>query len=685
MKYSALVVFTAFLLLMSNLVILGTFGSNQNSQLTIQLITYGQGKASLSNNSGNGSSYVAELMLPSNASVGSCSFVLYPVNQPFSNLQSFQILTSYKDALPRFVILLDCNGDGQTDVTLMSDYQMASNFNWQINQGGQRWGWTNASNNLGTYSTPWENLGYWKAIYANATVRFVGVALEYWAVSDAGGLNQPLYADQLVLNGVTYSIAIPNSTTSDDWMMYRHDSSNVGASASNASNALPVWQFSTGDKIRASPTIANGVVYEGSNNGYLYALNASTGALIWQYNSGSQIESSAAVANGIVYVGILWDGHNGYVDALNATTGARIWRYATNSGIESSPTVVDGVVYIGSYYGYIYALNASNGAFIWSLLTGGQVFSSPAVVNGVVYIGSGGGYVYALDALTGKIIWTFHTVDTIYASPAIAGNTVYINSDNGTLYALNAVNGSQIWRAAFGTGDHADDSPAVADGLVYIGARNGYYAFNATDGSKVWFFTSLYSPRQFTGWIYSSPAVAGGTIYFGTSDSYLYALNATDGTAIWAYRLGGFPFASPAIANGVVYIGCYDGKIYAFGNPNIDAPLPTLPPIPTFTPIPTPTIAPNVTITPTPIPTVTPTITPTQSPPPTTQTPTATPYYTPQPNQPTMNNQETQPPAVLKVATYNQNLSINWLILGGIVTIAAVALASIVVAFTKKL
>jgi hypothetical protein len=50
-----------------------------------------------------------------------------------------------------------------------------------------------------------------------------------------------------------------------------------------------------------------------------------------------------------------------------------------------------------------------------------------------------------------------------------------------------------------------------------------------------------------------------------------------------------------------------------------------------------------------------------------------------------MNNQETQPPAVLKVATYDQNLSINWLILGGIITIAAVALASIVVAFTKKL
>jgi outer membrane protein assembly factor BamB len=679
MKYSALVVFVVSLLLMSNFVILGTFASNQTSQLTVQLITYEQGKASLSVNSANASSCVAELILPSNASVGSCSLVLYPVNQPLSTLQSFQILTSYKDALPRFVILLDCNGDGQTDVTLMSDYQMASNFGWQLNQGGQRWGWTNASNNLSAYSNPWENLGYWKAIYANATVRFVGVALEYWAVSDAGGLNQPLYADQLVLNGVTYSIANPNSSTLDDWPMYRHDSSNVGSSSSKASNALPVWQFSTGDKIRASPTVANGVVYEGSNNGYLYALNASNGALIWQYNSGSQIESSAAVAKGIVYVGILWDGHNGYVDAINATTGARIWRYATNSGIESSPTVVNGVVYIGSYYGYVYALNASNGAFIWSLLTGGQVFSSPAVVDGVVYVGSGGGYVYALNAANGGIIWTFHTVDTIYASPAVANNIVYINSDNGTLYALNAVNGTQIWRSVFGAGDHADDSPAVANGLVYVGTRNGYYAFNASDGSQVWFFTTLYYPRQFIGYVYSSPIVAGGTLYYGSFDSYLYALNATDGSAIWAYRTGGFLFSSPAIANGVVYIGSYDGKIYAFGNPAVDVPLPTLPPLPTATVAPTPTPIP--TSTPSPNPTATPTTAPTQSP---TQTSTPTSKPTPQPSQISTQNLETQQPVAAQSITENQVLSINWLILGAIIAVAALALVSIIVAFTKK-
>ena len=238
MKYIGPVIVVLSLLLLS-LLVSGTLGLNQNPQntVTVQFFTNGEGKAYLSSNSTHGSSYAAELILPLNASQGSCSMVLYPVNQPLSSLQAFQVYTSYNDALPRFVILLDSNGDGQTEVTLMSDYLTHSDSSWQLSQGGQRWGWTNTSNTLNAYSNPWENLGYWQGIYGNATIRFVGVALEYWAVKDAGGLNQPLFADQLVLNGVTYSIANPNSFSTDDWSMYRHDPQNTGTSTSNSPNA----------------------------------------------------------------------------------------------------------------------------------------------------------------------------------------------------------------------------------------------------------------------------------------------------------------------------------------------------------------------------------------------------------------------------------------------------------------
>jgi outer membrane protein assembly factor BamB len=93
------------------------------------------------------------------------------------------------------------------------------------------------------------------------------------------------------------------------------------------------------------------------------------------------VDASPAVANGVVYVGS--EDENVY--ALNASTGAKLWSFATGNFFISSPTVANGVVYVGTDDGNLYALNATTGAKVWSYTTGGTV-ESPAVANGVVYI-----------------------------------------------------------------------------------------------------------------------------------------------------------------------------------------------------------------------------------------------------------------------------------------------------------
>jgi outer membrane protein assembly factor BamB len=45
------------------------------------------------------------------------------------------------------------------------------------------------------------------------------------------------------------------------------------------------------------------VVYVGSYDGNIYALNATTGANVWNYTTGASVYSSPSVANGVVYVG----------------------------------------------------------------------------------------------------------------------------------------------------------------------------------------------------------------------------------------------------------------------------------------------------------------------------------------------------------------------------------------------
>jgi large repetitive protein len=118
-----------------------------------------------------------------------------------------------------------------------------------------------------------------------------------------------------------------------------------------------------------------------------------------------------------------------------------------------------------------------------------------------------------------------------------------------------------LW--TYPTGNHIMyGSPVIgADGTVYVGSYDSkLYALNP-DGSMKWNYTT-------GNYIYGSPAVgADGTIYVGSYDKKLYALN-PDGSMKWNYTTGNYIYGSPAVgADGTIYIGSYDNKLYAL-DPN---------------------------------------------------------------------------------------------------------------------
>jgi len=65
------------------------------------------------------------------------------------------------------------------------------------------------------------------------------------------------------------------------------------------------------------------------------------------------------------------------------------------------------------------------------------------------------------------------------------------------------------------------------------------------------------------GKVVSSPAVVGSTVYVGSGDHALYALDAATGALRWRYRTGGPVDSSPAVADGIVYIVSRDGNLHA--------------------------------------------------------------------------------------------------------------------------
>nr|WP_319373494.1 PQQ-binding-like beta-propeller repeat protein [uncultured Methanobacterium sp.] len=105
-------------------------------------------------------------------------------------------------------------------------------------------------------------------------------------------------------------------------------------------------------------------------------------------------------------------------------------------------------------------------------------------------------------------------------------------------------------------------SPVIgSDGTIYIGSYDGnLYALNS-DGTHKWNYTT-------GGSIYGSLTIgADGTIYIGTSGGKFYAIN-PNGTSKWNYTTPGNDiYGSAAIgADGTIYVGSYDKNLYALNS-----------------------------------------------------------------------------------------------------------------------
>lgn len=78
----------------------------------------------------------------------------------------------------------------------------------------------------------------------------------------------------------------------------------------------------------------------------------------------------------------------------------------------------------------------------------------------------------------------------------------------------------------------------------------------ATPGSKLWEFRA-------GGQIWGSLAHESGTLYFGSDDHRLYALDTTSRKLKWSFQTGGKVRAQPAIAGDRVFVPSDDGFLYA--------------------------------------------------------------------------------------------------------------------------
>jgi len=168
---------------------------------------------------------------------------------------------------------------------------------------------------------------------------------------------------------------------------------------------------------------------------------------------------------------------------------------------------------------------------------------------------------------------SFQTSCAIWSTPTVAAGSVYVGSDDNSLYALTADSLRFRWR--YPTGGRVRCQPLVIGGLVIFGSDDGWlHAVDTESGERAWrvrlddtgatrslpspYPPFLYDYRQ------SSPVLAGGTVYVGSGDGRLLALEPGDGSVRWTAATGGAIRATPVVSDGQVYVGSFDHRVHAF-------------------------------------------------------------------------------------------------------------------------
>lgn len=293
------------------------------------------------------------------------------------------------------------------------------------------------------------------------------------------------------------------------------------------------WKFTTGGAIRSTAIVVNGVVYAGSNDGYLYALNSKTGVLLWKYNSGSSISSSPAFSGGLIY--FLTEQQD--LIALQSNGGKLVWKK-----------------HIGEDRPYDWGFD--------------YYFSSPVINGDTLLVATADGKLLSLHKKTGQAFWQYNAAHFIRATPAITGGWVYIGDVNGDMYAIDSKTGAQKWvyhtngsklnNDSFGFDRKAIISSAVIEkDIVVFGGRDGYlYAVDRFAGTAKWIMDHKVS------WVISSPAVFNNQVITGTSDAaFVQSVDIITGKELWRTPGGGPVWSSPVIAGNYVYVGGNEGVL----------------------------------------------------------------------------------------------------------------------------
>lgn len=282
-------------------------------------------------------------------------------------------------------------------------------------------------------------------------------------------------------------------------------------------SAVPgIWN----DDWDGNPVIIDDIMFEGGENSWFFAIVLNRGydadglvtvdpqvvfetpgyndELLGLVGRNVSIESSVAVFDQRVY----FTNSGGRVvglDVSNVRDGEApiVFDYWAGDDIDATPVVdAEGMLYIAveeerknersAEVGQLVKLDpyTDGDPRVWGVpVPGGSapggIWATPALGDGHVYVSTETGRLLAVDADTGDITWEENVGLHAWSSPVIIDDVLLLATcEPPELRAYSLENPAlpeRIWQLAPAAGGCIESTPAVWEGRIYVGSRDGYF------------------------------------------------------------------------------------------------------------------------------------------------------------------------------------------------------------------
>ena len=344
----------------------------------------------------------------------------------------------------------------------------------------------------------------------------------------------------------------------------------------NASTGKRAWTFFTEGPVRFAPTVANGKVYFGSDDGYVYCVGALDGALIWSERVGGEdmiwgnehmisvwpVRSSVLVdGSDVFWAAGIFPEEGMYLCKRNAADGSGGWTVTPSLPPQGLLLATSNSLFVTSGKTYPTMYSRTNGAYqgsvqvdtrdggSWALLTPDEsdFWTGPSVENNTRQFGANTRAYIASVAAANRLI-----ADAQY---------VYYNTDT-KIFKINRSDRSLVWSI-----DYVYPYAIIKAGNTIFAGGDGEIAAFDGDGTRLW--TASVNGKAY------GLAAANGNLYASTDTGYIHCFSGTiphitnsqgasNVTFISAHLNGYLESEGGSAATVYVHWGNYDGGT----NPN---------------------------------------------------------------------------------------------------------------------